>query len=636
MRKTINIILAGMALLVVASCIETIDPADGDAAQSELIVVIDSEDGTKATLTDPRGSDVAGLFAFSYGDKIKVFDGTNTCVGTTTSTSNEGLFSVEKPFNNTSGSGWVAFPAEIVTGMNASSISFSLPTSYTFSEVGSADAATCKTPAPMIGTYTASNKVTLKQVGAVLRFRFEVSQIGAGNISFSFDTNVTGQTTISSPNPGSSSISSISTTPGSIITVSISSAEWATISASTYAYITLPVPAGLTINNTDNAVLVTFSSVSETKVTTIGPAADTRINRAQGYRASASFTAAPVPVFKYQVATSPARYVVMAPGNLMAHISEYHYAAANEDGPAGGYAETDEWKFGGHYEFIGATSTAGNYLFANAGTEGSANANALIGKWVDLFSWQGASACEKHNGLVNYADPAHLANEDKSNNVKRWYGNQAGETLYERCWETDSSNGNTEGYIHISNGEEYHWRVMTYNEWDFLLNSRVGSTIGNNTGARHARVTIGGVKGLLLIPDGITWRKAGQGGSKNCGSDALNAAMTAIANSKGVPTNLNSQKNNYDFVITYSTSDMATMAQAGMVFLPCAGFRKGNEIAYGTGGGYYMSVNSDPSDASYSTYLLFEVTHVELYSMHRYRGRSVRMVRDVDADGNPI
>ena len=640
MKQTAYILLVGLVALYAISCNkyqETTATDGSNGATGLLTVVIDSEDETKATLTDPRGSDVTGLFAFSSGDKIKVFDGTNTCVGTTTSNANEALFSVEKPFNNTTGSGWVAFPADIVTGMNASNITFTLPTSYTFSEVGGSDPETSKTPVPMIGAYTGGSKVTLKQVGAVMRFRFAVSQIGAGNISFSFKTNVTGEATISSPSPGSSSISSISTTAGSIITVSISSAEWATISESTYAYITLPVPAGLTINNADNAVLVTYSSVRATKVTTIGPAANTSINRAQGYRASASFTDAPVPIFKYKVAASPDdRYVVLAPGNLMAHISEYHYAAANEDGPAGGYAVADEWKFGGHYEYIGRATNAGNYLLGNAGIEGSANATALIGKWVDLFSWQGASADEKHHGLVNYADPEHLANGDTFNDVKRWYGNVVGESLYPHCWETDDTNGSTEGYIHISNGDDYHWRLMTYDEWDYLLNTRTGSTIGNNTGARHARVTIGSVKGLLIFPDGITWRTTAQGGSSECGSDALNTSMTAIADLKGVPINLNTQKSNYDFVITYSTSDMATMAEAGMVFLPCAGFRKGNEIAFGTGGGYYMSADSDPSDAAYSRYLLFENTHVEMYSYHRYRGRSVRLVRDVDAYGNPI
>lgn len=629
MRKTINIILAGMALLVVASCIETIDPADGDAAQSELIVVIDSEDGTKATLTDPRGSDVAGLFAFSYGDKIKVFDGTGTYVGTTWDNTNEALFSVEKPFNKEFGSGWVVFPADIVTSITASSISITLPTSYTFSEVGSTDAATCKAPVPMIGSYSGGNKVTLKQAGAVVRFRIPTSEIGEGNVSFSFGNNVTGPATISSPTPGTSTYPKPSTTAGPTITVSISLAEWEAIKDSEYAYFTLPVPEGTVINNSNKAVLATYSSINYSKMTTIKPASPLTLFRAQGYRASASFDTS-VPEFRFKI-DAEGHYVVIAPGNLMAHISEYHY---DEDSPAGGYATADEWKFGGYLEYVGGIENAGNYLFANAGMAGSASATALIGKWVDLFSWQGVSVDIKAHGLVNY----YTDGEDRtlSNNAEKWHGNVAGETVYTGCWETKPGNPSTDlgDYIHISNGGAYSWRTMTSSEWYYLLNSRTGSTIGTTSGARHGRVTIAGVCGLLVFPDGITWRTTEQGGSANCGTTGLNTAMTAIADDKGVPTNLNVNGSSYyDFTISYDTADMATMAQAGIIFLPSAGYRFGNKIGGPGHYGYYWSSQSTPGTNAkyYADYLIFNMNLVQAnYPYHRFRGRSVRLVRDVE------
>ena len=156
MKKTI--LLSAASLLLAVSCNEVKPDDAGETSSNELTVVIDRENGAngKATLDD-----TSGAFAWSHGDQIKVYDGTGIYTGTTQSTENYGLFSVEKPFNINNGSGWVVFPANIVTGITASSLSITLPTSYTFSQVGSDDPDDSKAPVPMIGTYTHNNKVTM-------------------------------------------------------------------------------------------------------------------------------------------------------------------------------------------------------------------------------------------------------------------------------------------------------------------------------------------------------------------------------------------------------------------------------------------------------------------------------------------
>lgn len=56
------------------------------------------------------------------------------------------------------------------------------------------------------------------------------------------------------------------------------------------------------------------------------------------------------------------------------------------------------------------------------------------------------------------------------------------------------------------------WFTMTEYEWKYLLSSRTGATVGENTGVRHYVAYIntaddgtGGVLGLLLLPDGVTF-----------------------------------------------------------------------------------------------------------------------------------
>ena len=563
MKKTLIIVCAALAVLLTGSCNKNTDQSPGDV----LTVVIDLESGTKATLSDPSGAGAVGEFKFTSGDRIKVFDGTNICVGRTTSNANEATFIVESPFNNTSGSGWVAFPAEIVSGMTASGVKFTLPASYTYSQVGSSDANACLTPVPMIGTYTAGKKVTLKQAGAVVRFKFTNNE--AGTLSFSFPSNVTGITEyITTPStPGVGGITAIESKRGSVITVS-------NVPAGTNenpVYITLPVLNGTSPNGI--IVLNNPDDTSEQQVGSISTGSE--LARGSGYRTS--LTVGPIsggdtPVVpSFKIASD--RSVVLAPGNLMAYVSSY---------TGGAIATATEWKFGGPFEYIGNANDRADYLFYTGAS--------FSDMWIDLFCFQGTSASVKSHGLANIG----------SNNVT-YHGNQADESVYSGCWDGLSiSNGNTPAYT---------WRPLSGDEWDYLLNTRETSTLNGVNNARHARATVADVNGLLLFPDNIgsTWDTSKMG---------------------SLPTKINdSGKITWGAQNNYTAVQMVEMLKVGVVFLPAAGYAAKGKINNAGSDGRYWGSSATSATLAYA--LRFNRETFGASNNDRYAGRAVRLARDL-------
>ena len=591
MKKIINIILAGAALITGAACdkIEEQPEENGDD-RVRLTVEIDHEDGTKSTLSE------AGAFAFSSGDQILVCQGSHNHYGTTDSESNTGIFLMDEGFHRVS-DGLVGFPAHLVTAISLNDISFTLPASYTFSEVGSADANTCKAPVPMVGKYISTNKVTLKQAGSVVRFRLAVSQIGEGNVSFSFGSNVTGTSTIEDLDPGTSALTAPTSSTGASINISISAAEWTSISGEDFVYITLPVPAGTVINDSTNPVLVTYTNHSETKMTTIAPETGITLSRAQGLRASASFsTPTPEPVFR----VGESSWVVIAPGNLMAKISDSYSGTS--------MAAVTEWKFGGYFEIIGDATTSGNYLFDRKDP-------GCAGKWVDLFCWQGASSSSSYR--------AHgLVSADYSVN---FFGNGNPESTYNGCWNGLSiSNGNT---------PTYNWRPMTSEEWQYLVFTRTGAEISGFTAglesvyvndARYSRATVAGVNGLLLFPDGLIWGDSG----------STDARMNDIAK----PNDINGSEAYVWGTCTYTASEMSIFAENGIVFLPVAGYRDDYRSHAGIIGATFRGdywTNSSSGASEKGTYYMAQrlafrndTFAIEGISNRGY-GFAVRLARDV-------
>ena len=257
--------------------------------------------------------------------------------------------------------------------------------------------------------------------------------------------------------------------------------------------------------------------------------------------------------------------VVLARGNLMALIGSYNAPVAT----------AIEWKFGEPTEIIGGAETDGNYLFA-------AGVPDCVGKWVDLFSWQGASstndASHRVHGLVSltYSDS------------QPYHGNQGSETLYEGCWDG----------LDISNGDGYDWHMLSGPEWSYIFNERPSP--------RHAMASVAGRNGLILFPDNYEHP----------------TGVAAIANADDtVPTTFE--------VNVYDANDWTRLEAAGCVFLPGVGWRSDGTTfnLAGDQGCYWTSTSVNSVSAYNLNYRVGTVTPVD--RSHRFRGMAVRLVRDL-------
>ena len=105
----------------------------------------------------------------------------------------------------------------------------------------------------------------------------------------------------------------------------------------------------------------------------------------------------------------------------------------------------------------------------------------------------------------------------------------------------------------ISNGGNAagQWYTLTYQEWQYIFNTRNTITLGINGNAttRYTYATLGGErKGIIIFPDEYT-------------HPAIATVSSATFN------------NCSDFTATVSYADWAKMEAAGAVFLPAAGYR---------------------------------------------------------------
>lgn len=256
--------------------------------------------------------------------------------------------------------------------------------------------------------------------------------------------------------------------------------------------------------------------------------------------------------------------VIIAPGNLMAKIGSLSSPTAT----------ASEWKFGEPTEYVGASETGGNYLFANGSQD-------CVGKWVDLFEWQGASCTN---------DSAHRVHGLLRNTFvgDAYLGNVGNESPYNGCWDG----------LPISNGGMYYWqRPLTSAEWTYLLNTR-------SDYYRFALATVKGVYGLIIFPDGFI----------------LPPGIT-------IPyPNMNTSISN-----TLSDENWSKLMAFGCVFLPATGSRYGSGIVTAGSEGNYWTSTAAGSDYTFFVYDLVFAHNVRPdgwdYNSSRDVGKAVRLVR---------
>ena len=249
-------------------------------------------------------------------------------------------------------------------------------------------------------------------------------------------------------------------------------------------------------------------------------------------------------------------------------------------------ASTNTWRFAANqYDYIG--NAAGN-------TSPSSSQTA----WIDYFNW-GTSG---YNHGANCYQPWST-----SKNRSDYYAYGSGSKNLYDAKDDNSMRGQADwGYNAISNGgntEKSGWRILTKDEWAYLINSRSDTY-------RYAKGTIYGTNGLMLFPDGFTLPT----GVSISNANTSNASYTS-----------------------YSDETWASLEAAGVVFLPATGLRNGTTVMEsGTVGNYWSSTCMN-ANSVYN--IRFDGSSLKLENDgDRQNGFPVRLVKDYalqqDASGN--
>ena len=229
---------------------------------------------------------------------------------------------------------------------------------------------------------------------------------------------------------------------------------------------------------------------------------------------------------------------------------------------------TNTWSFAStQYEMLGTNNVIGGNVETDSGSGDSKDGTALADK-IDLFGWSTASAYFGVSTSENY--------EDYSGSFVDWGTNQIG---------NDAPNT---------------WRTLTYDEWNYLRNSR------SNASSLCGVAQVNGVNGFILLPDnwtcpaGITFKS---GFSSNYGVDY------------------------YADHQSFTADQWSKLETAGAVFLPVTGARNASYVS-GVGAGYYSSATTD-SSYGMCCFNFIAMQAEALCDYPRFYGMSIRLVKDL-------
>ena len=247
---------------------------------------------------------------------------------------------------------------------------------------------------------------------------------------------------------------------------------------------------------------------------------------------------------------------------------------------------TDAWDGSGSYYAFSISATKqvtfspGNlqyhpwndqWRFATSQTECMGSDNSYISStyngWIDLFGWS--------TSANNFGVSTSTYDNDYLGSFVDWGTNKIG---------NDAPNT---------------WRTLTYDEWEYLLDTRP------NASSLKGVAQVNGVNGLILLPDNWT-----------CPSGVT--FKSGFHSSRG--------SSYFAFYQTFNEDQWTQLESAGAVFLPASGFRLGSDVFYVQYHGEYRSATEDDSYA-YSLYFYSDEAYMGYES--RYYGMSVRLVKDL-------
>ncbi|MBQ9143730.1 MAG: hypothetical protein IJX60_02150 [Paludibacteraceae bacterium] len=233
---------------------------------------------------------------------------------------------------------------------------------------------------------------------------------------------------------------------------------------------------------------------------------------------------------------------------------------------------TNTWSFAeNQWDMIGTDNvTGGSVSSYQYGDE--KRGDALADK-VDLF---GSSTSATNFGV---STSTSTSNSDYSGSFVDWGTNQIG---------ADAPNT---------------WRTLSYDEWNYLLNTRT------NASDLRGVAQVNGVNGLIFLPDNWT-----------CPAGVT--FKSGFHSSDGVDY--------YAAYQTFTAAEWSKLESAGAVFLPAAGDRYGSFVGFVQGSGYYWSATESTEFASGVAYCLrFYSDEASVDNGNRVCGLSVRLVKDL-------
>ena len=197
--------------------------------------------------------------------------------------------------------------------------------------------------------------------------------------------------------------------------------------------------------------------------------------------------------------------------------------------------------------------------------DANSNCSSTYNGWLDLFGWGTGDAPTKSS--TSYRDYSTFVD-----------------------WGTNK----------IGNDAPNTWRILIYDEWNYLINTRT------NASDLKGVAQVNGVNGLILLPDSWT-----------CPSGVT--FKSGFHNNDGVEY--------YAAYQTFTADQWSTLESAGAVFLPAAGGRHGSDMYSEQGYGFYWSDTVTYNNGADG--LSFNSGGAGMGSAYRGDGHSVRLVKDL-------
>ena len=237
---------------------------------------------------------------------------------------------------------------------------------------------------------------------------------------------------------------------------------------------------------------------------------------------------------------------------------------------------TNTWSFAeNQWDYIGTDNVTGGSVDSDPIYGDEKYGDALADK-IDLFCWS--------TSATNFGVSTSTSNSDYSGSFVDWGTNKIG---------NDAPNT---------------WRILTYDEWQYLLNNRP------NASSLKGGAQVNGVNGLIFLPDNWT-----------CPSGVT--FKSGFHSTYGVDY--------YAAYQTFTADQWSKLEAAGAVFLPASGttsgIRTGSDVIGVQNGGYYWSATEYSSDFAY--FFGFDSTGASSDFNTRYLGRSVRLVKGIEGGG---